>query len=96
MIDPKVEKAGGEAKMSDQKTDFRLIEEDEINSPSVELYRATGRARCRICGKKIIKGDLDVQFYHSFTDGSYNPWTSVLCHAHKKCVPNIRIEYDRS
>jgi len=77
------------------KKEFTLILDWEINSPYVELRIATGRAKCRICGEKIVKGDDDVQFAHSFTDGgSYNSWTAVDCHAHKKCVPDLKIEYD--
>ena len=73
---------------------MKLIKEYEIESPYVELHYGTGRATCRICGQKITKGALDVRFAHSFTDGSYNPWTAVECHAHKDCVPNTKIEYD--
>jgi len=76
--------------------EFRRIENQwDIDTNSFELHTATGRARCRICGEKIAKGENDVQFYASFTDGgSYNPWTAVLCHAHRRCVPDVVIEYD--
>lgn len=72
-----------------------LIEAYEIESPTVELNIATGRAACRICGKKIIKGNRDVQFYHSLSESSYNSWNATLCHAHKECVPDLRIDYDK-
>jgi hypothetical protein len=76
--------------------EFKLIEENEIESPSVELHIATGRARCRICGDKIAKGQADVQFYHSLSESTYNPWNATLCHAHQGCVPTVKIEYDRT
>ena len=43
---------------------------------------ATGRATCRQCGKKIVRGEKAVPFFVSFTDGSYNPWTSMRAFIH--------------
>ena len=60
---------------------------DIPDTPWAEKIVATGRARCRICGQKIIKGDSDVKFLASFDDGgSYNAWRSVTCHAHEGCL----------
>lgn len=65
---------------------FATIESREIESPTVEIKTATGRAKCRICGEKIEKGSHDVLFFHSLTEASYNSWNASECHAHPGCV----------
>ena len=77
--------------MTEVKT-FPLVDENVITeSPCVEEHIATGRARCRICGEKIAKGEIDVQFFASLSRAYYDSYTSTLCHAHKKCTPHIRV-----
>ena len=68
--------------------EFKLIKEWEIDSPVGEIKIATGRAKCRICGVKIGKGEKEMNFYHSFSDAQYNAWTSVDCHVHLNCLVN--------
>lgn len=48
--------------------------------PDPEVVSATGRAHCRICGKKIKKGTKAITWYWSSED---NSWTSraVFIHA---------------
>ena len=42
---------------------------------SVEPVKpATGRATCRICGRKIVKDTLDMSFYY---DEEQNSWTGL-------------------
>jgi hypothetical protein len=66
---------------------FATIDSCEINeSPDIELAWATGRARCRVCGEKIGKGEEEYKFFFSVSDGSYNPWTAIQGHAHKTCA----------
>jgi len=61
------------------------------DSPGIEEKTATGRARCRICGEKIIKGEKEITFFFSLTDGgTYNPWTAIEGHAHRSCTPDIK------
>lgn len=67
---------------------MNVIEAWEIDSPCMEKKTATGRARCRICGEKIAKGETEWKFYHNFQDGSYSAWTAVECHAHEACLPD--------
>lgn len=76
-----------------QKKPFVLIENEWIlrDSPVVEEKISTGRPRCRICGQKIQKGELEYSFFFSTTDGgSYNPWTAISGHVHKNCAPHAK------
>ena len=66
-----------------EKCDMSQISE----SPAHTLALGTGRAKCRLCGNKIGKGDIELRFFASFTDGgSYNAWTASECHVHASCV----------
>jgi len=42
----------------------------------LRIFRATGRARCRLCSNIIKKNDLDVMFFGYQTEKHY----------HKKCI----------
>lgn len=72
------------------KWDINSIREDaakgnnlSVHMPYLEKGIATGRARCRSCGEKIVKGEPEIKFPYAFTDGgSYNSWTAVECHIH--------------
>lgn len=78
---------------------FKLLCDDDIaDSPTIEKVVASGRARCRVCGNKIVKGDHAYEFFASFTDGgSYNSWTSVTCFAHVSCCQReFRGIYDKT
>jgi hypothetical protein len=56
-----------------------------MNAPYIEGRTATGRATCRCCGKRIARGDQELVFPYSFTDGgSYNSWTAVEIHIHRE------------
>lgn len=48
-----------------------------------EVITGTGRATCRICGKKIKKGEIAIRFAY---DGEGNAWTAIemQIHAHQK------------
>jgi hypothetical protein len=52
----------------------------------VEVVIGTGRATCRVCGCKIIKGERAVKFEWDFTgNGS---WTLTTCQIHEtECCP---------
>lgn len=70
--------------------EFRLIEKCEVDcmrkeAPWFEKRIAIERATCRICGRKIAKGFVELVFPYSFTDGGYNAWTAVECHVHREC-----------
>lgn len=67
-----------------------LYEVDRRDQSYCELKTATGRAKCRVCAQQISKGSPEWVFPFSFTDGSYNSWTAVECHAHKSCLPSIQ------
>ena len=65
---------------------FDLV--NDFDSPIYERgVSKSGRARCRVCGEKIKKGEWEILFYHSFADAQYNSWTAVECHAHETCMP---------
>jgi hypothetical protein len=76
---------------------FELVDEWAVDqSPTVWEYIGTGRAKCRLCGKVIEKGDKGFGFFFSLTDGgSYNSWTAIEGKAHLSCYPNVKIEYTR-
>lgn len=48
----------------------------------IERVIATGRARCRSCGNKIIKGSPEIRFYWDFR--GCGSWTAVECHIHQE------------
>lgn len=65
---------------------FPLIDVWTIDeSPAIERYTATGRAKCRLCGEKIAKGEQCIRFFFSLTDGTYNAWTAIEGKAHTGC-----------
>lgn len=79
--------------MNNDSNTFKLCSLSDIEeSPTSEIKAATGRARCRVCGEKIAKGDDDLVFFASFTDGSYNSWTAIECHAHLTCFNRLQAE----
>ena len=52
----------------------------------VEIIPATGRATCRVCGKKISKGSKAVKFMWDFTGSG--SWTLIECQIHlEDCIP---------
>jgi len=52
----------------------------------VEIIPATGRATCRVCGKKIAKGSKAVKFMWDFTGSG--SWTLIECQIHlEECSP---------
>jgi hypothetical protein len=77
---------------------FRILDASWlVESPSGERGVATGRARCRLCGEKIAKGEPEWLFFASFTDGgSYNQWTAVECHAHESCGTKAGLELNET
>lgn len=66
---------------------FELIEPWEADcSPTMWEVVGTGRAKCRVCGDKVPKGENCWAFFATFTDSGHNPWTCVETKAHKNCL----------
>lgn len=66
-------------------TTFQTLRVGEIEQSSAFPPKpASGRARCRVCGERIVKGSLDIVFYHAFNGGC--AWERVECHAHDACL----------
>lgn len=53
-----------------------------IEYGEVEVLPGTGRARCRVCGKKISKAETAIKFEWDFT--GCGSWTLTTCQIHKK------------
>lgn len=68
--------------------EFQLLRpSDATESPYVEKRVGTGRARCRICGEKIAKGDVATKFGATLSgEGQYNAWNQVTVQVHEKCL----------
>lgn len=54
-----------------------LYTHEGIGQP--KIMRATGRSTCRLCGKKIQKNDLCIQFAY---DDEGNSWTAIDMYIH--------------
>jgi hypothetical protein len=63
--------------------------------PTSETRSATGRARCRVCGEKIGKGEVEVVAPVNLHETAYDPWRAVDAHAHRSCWGDYPIEFDR-
>ena len=57
---------------------IQAVSYNECNHDFDRLVQpATGRARCRCCGKKIPKGEKEITFCYDKED---NPWTAKTYH----------------
>lgn len=59
---------------------YRALRECQNYGGPPELRIATGRARCRVCGERIAKGEQCVYVVHDFQgSGSF---TAIACYLH--------------
>jgi hypothetical protein len=68
----------------------KRVEEDGLLNVygGAEQVFGTGRATCRVCGKKIEKGEHAIKFGYDISDLGHGSHTATTVQIHKVCPNN--------